>query len=52
MSLQGTKSLRAMLNCYISREEIDTFSWFQLVTHLVNTTTQGETVIAHGKVKR
>jgi hypothetical protein len=42
MSLQGTKSLRAMINCYTCTEEIDSFNWFQLVTQLVNTTTQGE----------
>jgi hypothetical protein len=40
MSLQGTKSLRAMINCYICTEENDSFNWFQLVTQLVTTTTQ------------
>jgi hypothetical protein len=42
MSLQGTKSLRAMINCYTCTGENDSFNWFQLVTQLVNTTTQGE----------
>jgi hypothetical protein len=42
MLLQGTKSLRAMINCYACREENDTFNWSQLGTQLDTTTTQGE----------
>jgi hypothetical protein len=40
MSLQGTKSLRAMINCYTCTGENNSFNWFQLVTQLVTTTTQ------------
>jgi hypothetical protein len=52
MSLQGTKSLRAMINCYTCTGENDLFNWITTGNSTGNYYNTGEDIFSHGIVKR